>query len=95
MAQLAVKRPVSPHVFEVDKPTEFHYKMPINAVSSIATRVSGFALTASAHISPAASPRTCFPIAYYRNPTYLATALTVPLHTRADKCCTIVSNCTM
>lgn len=44
---LAVKRPVSPHVFEVDKPTEFHYKMPINAVSSIATRVSGFALTAT------------------------------------------------
>lgn len=45
--ELAVKRPVSPHVFEVDKPTEFHYKMPINAVSSILTRVSGFALTAT------------------------------------------------
>jgi hypothetical protein len=45
--QLAAKRPVSPHVFEVDKPTEFHYKMPINAVSSILTRASGFALTAS------------------------------------------------
>lgn len=45
--ELAVKRPVSPHVFEMDKPTEFHYKMPINAVSSILTRVSGFALTAT------------------------------------------------
>lgn len=44
---LAVKRPVSPHVFEMDKPTEFHYKMPINALSSIATRVSGFALSAT------------------------------------------------
>lgn len=45
--ELAAKRPVSPHVFEVDKPTEFHYKMPINAVSSILTRASGFALTAT------------------------------------------------
>ena len=39
---------MSPHVFEVDQPTKFHYKMPINAVSSIANRVTGFALTASA-----------------------------------------------
>ena len=46
-AQLAVKRPVSPHVFEVDQPTKFHYKMPINAVSSILNRVTGVALTAS------------------------------------------------
>jgi hypothetical protein len=43
--QLAGKRPVSPHVFEVDAPTQFHYKMPINAVSSIANRVSGSMLT--------------------------------------------------
>lgn len=44
---LAAKRPVSPHVFEVDQPTKFHYKMPINAVSSIASRVTGAALTAT------------------------------------------------
>jgi hypothetical protein len=43
--QLAGKRPVSPHVFEVDAPTQFHYKMPINAISSIANRVSGSVLT--------------------------------------------------
>ena len=45
LVQLAGKRPVSPHVFEVDAPTQFHYKMPINAVSSIANRVSGSILT--------------------------------------------------
>jgi succinate dehydrogenase (ubiquinone) cytochrome b560 subunit len=44
---LLSKRPVSPHVFEVDTPTKFHYKMPINAISSIANRVTGFALSAT------------------------------------------------
>lgn len=48
LVQLNNKRPVSPHVFEVDTPTKFHYKMPINAISSIANRVTGTALTASA-----------------------------------------------
>lgn len=43
--QLSSKRPVSPHVFEVDAPTQFHYKMPINAISSIANRVTGSVLT--------------------------------------------------
>lgn len=42
------KRPVSPNLFEVDKPTEPHYKMPINAISSIMTRVTGCMLSASA-----------------------------------------------
>ncbi|KAK9810451.1 hypothetical protein WJX72_010894 [[Myrmecia] bisecta] len=40
-------RPVSPHVFEIDG-KGFHYKMPINAISSIMTRVTGVALTAGA-----------------------------------------------
>ena len=52
--QLAKKRPVSPHVFEIDKPTEPHYKMPINAISSIASRVTGCVLSGSA-CPPAAS----------------------------------------
>jgi len=38
------KRPVSPHVFEIDG-KGFHYKMPINAVSSITNRATGVALT--------------------------------------------------
>ncbi|DBB06493.1 hypothetical protein WJX77_009141 [Trebouxia sp. C0004] len=39
------KRPVSPHVFEIDGKS-FHYKMPVNAVSSILNRATGCALTA-------------------------------------------------
>ncbi len=38
------KRPVSPHVFEIDG-KGMHYKMPINAVTSIMNRVTGTALT--------------------------------------------------
>ncbi len=38
------KRPVSPHVFEIDG-KGMHYKMPINAVTSITNRVTGTALT--------------------------------------------------
>lgn len=37
-------RPVSPHVFEIDG-KGFHYKMPINAISSITNRATGVALT--------------------------------------------------
>ena len=37
-------RPVSPHVFEVDG-KGFHYRMPINAVTSILNRATGTALT--------------------------------------------------
>lgn len=44
--KLLEKRPVSPHVFELDKPTQFHYKMPWGAVSSIANRGTGVALSA-------------------------------------------------
>jgi hypothetical protein len=40
-------RPVSPHVFEPSG-TQFHYKMPINAVTSILNRVTGTALTVGA-----------------------------------------------
>jgi len=43
--ELAAKRPVSPHVFEVDEPTKPHYKMPINAVSSIMARITGCMLS--------------------------------------------------
>ncbi|CAK0755078.1 hypothetical protein CVIRNUC_002346 [Coccomyxa viridis] len=38
------KRPVSPHVFETDG-AKFHYKMPINATTSIINRATGVALT--------------------------------------------------
>ena len=38
------KRPVSPHVFEIDGKS-MHYKMPINAISSITNRATGVALT--------------------------------------------------
>jgi succinate dehydrogenase (ubiquinone) cytochrome b560 subunit len=53
---LAAKRPVSPHVFEdvpgAGTPTlgalplSFHYAMPVNALTSIANRVTGVALSA-------------------------------------------------
>jgi succinate dehydrogenase (ubiquinone) cytochrome b560 subunit len=43
-SQRVAKRPVSPHVFEIDgKGT--HYKMPINAISSIVNRATGVALS--------------------------------------------------
>ena len=47
VAQLAAKRPVSPHVFEIDG-KGMHYKMPINAVTSIMNRVTGTVLTLGA-----------------------------------------------
>lgn len=45
LLQLAAKRPVSPHVFEIDGKS-MHYKMPVNAVSSIVNRATGVALSA-------------------------------------------------
>lgn len=42
--QRLLKRPVSPHVFEIDGKS-MHYKMPINAISSITNRATGVALT--------------------------------------------------
>ena len=39
------KRPISPHVFEIDNPTKFHYAMPVNAISSIANRATGVMLS--------------------------------------------------
>lgn len=43
---LAAKRPVSPHVFEIDGKS-MHYKMPVNAISSIINRATGVALSAA------------------------------------------------
>eukprot|EP00958_Prasinococcus_capsulatus_P011201 scaffold1106_cov608-Prasinococcus_capsulatus_cf.AAC.4 len=48
MLQLCSKRPISPDLVGVDfKPTPwlFHYKLPLAAVSSIANRGTGLALT--------------------------------------------------
>lgn len=42
--QLVAKRPVSPHVFEIDG-RQPHYKFPIGAISSIANRATGVALS--------------------------------------------------
>ena len=42
--QRAAKRPVSPHVFEIDGKS-MHYKMPVNAISSIINRATGVALS--------------------------------------------------
>jgi succinate dehydrogenase (ubiquinone) cytochrome b560 subunit len=36
---------VSPDVFEINSATEFHYKMPINAISSVTNRFTGVALS--------------------------------------------------
>lgn len=44
---LVAKRPVSPHVFEIDGKS-FHYKMPMGAVSSIANRATGVMLSVGA-----------------------------------------------
>lgn len=42
--QRTSKRPVSPHVFEIDGKS-MHYRMPINAISSIMNRATGVALS--------------------------------------------------
>lgn len=42
--QLLKKRPVSPHVFDIDNKHP-HYKQPWGALSSITNRVTGVALT--------------------------------------------------
>ena len=52
--QRVAKRPVSPHVFEIDS-RGTHYKMPINAISSIMNRATGVALSVGAmppHVAP-------------------------------------------
>jgi succinate dehydrogenase (ubiquinone) cytochrome b560 subunit len=41
---LVAKRPLSPHVFEIDG-KQFHYKMPTPAISSIANRATGVMLS--------------------------------------------------
>ena len=41
---LVAKRPISPHVFEIDQKA-MHYKFPIGATSSIANRVTGVMLS--------------------------------------------------
>jgi hypothetical protein len=46
--QLVAKRPLSPHVFEIDS-KQFHYKMPLGAVSSVTNRVTGVMLSIGAH----------------------------------------------
>lgn len=42
---LVAKRPLSPHVFEIDF-KQMHYKFPLGATSSIANRVTGVMLSA-------------------------------------------------
>lgn len=44
---LVAKRPVSPHVFEIDG-KQFHYKMPYGAISSITNRATGVMLSVGA-----------------------------------------------
>lgn len=44
---LVAKRPVSPHVFEIDG-KQFHYKMPAGALSSIVNRATGVMLSVGA-----------------------------------------------
>jgi hypothetical protein len=44
--QLINKRPLSPDVFELGSVTQPHYKMPWGALSSIANRATGAALSA-------------------------------------------------
>jgi succinate dehydrogenase (ubiquinone) cytochrome b560 subunit len=41
------KRPVSPHVFEIDN-KHFHYKMPLGAISSVTNRATGVMLSLGA-----------------------------------------------
>lgn len=45
--QLVAKRPVSPHVFEITG-LQPHYKFPLGAISSIANRATGVALSVGA-----------------------------------------------
>lgn len=55
---LVKKRPLSPHVFEIDDPEstkgsrgmipQFHYKMPLGAVSSVTNRATGVMLSVGA-----------------------------------------------
>ena len=62
------KRPVSPHVFNMDSPT-FHYAMPVNAISSILNRATGVMLSvgacsaAATALCQAARPSCCFQLA--------------------------------
>jgi succinate dehydrogenase (ubiquinone) cytochrome b560 subunit len=42
---LVAKRPLSPHVFEIDH-KHMHYKMPLTAISSILNRVTGVMMSA-------------------------------------------------
>lgn len=45
---------MSPHVFEIDGKS-MHYKMPINAISSITNRATGVAMTVGAYLPEAFS----------------------------------------
>ncbi|GAB4822966.1 hypothetical protein N2152v2_010012 [Parachlorella kessleri] len=47
---LVSKRPVSPHVFEIDM-KQLHYKMPVGALSSITNRATGCALSVGAWVA--------------------------------------------
>ena len=44
---LVARRPLSPHVFEIDN-KQFHYKMPLGATSSIVNRATGVMLSMGA-----------------------------------------------
>jgi hypothetical protein len=54
-AQLVAKRPVSPHVFEIDNKS-FHYKMPVNALTSVTNRFTGVALSVGGFTSTPRPP---------------------------------------
>lgn len=51
--QLIKKRPLSPDVMEIDNKT-LHYKFPLGALSSIANRVTGVAMSVGKLLQPAA-----------------------------------------
>ena len=66
---------MSPHVFEPSG-TQFHYKMPINAITSILNRVTGTALTVGAlsHVTPATRLRCnarCYACARHGCPSHV------------------------
>jgi succinate dehydrogenase (ubiquinone) cytochrome b560 subunit len=44
---LVAKRPVSPHVFEIDY-KQMHYKFPLGAISSVTNRATGVMLSVGA-----------------------------------------------
>jgi len=44
---LVAKRPLSPHVFEIEE-NKFHYKMPLGALSSVTNRATGVMLSVGA-----------------------------------------------